>query len=93
MEDRNTKQNKTHTLLVQGRECAEITGVLDVDSFDEHCVILTTDCGEMTLEGEELRVGALDISKGELAVKGRISAVYYSDAAPAKRSLRARLFG
>ena len=93
MEEKGTREGKKHALSVLARERAEIVGVIEVESFDEHCVILKTDCGEMTLEGEELRVGALDISKGELAVKGHISAVYYSDAAPAKRSLRARLFG
>jgi sporulation protein YabP len=78
---------------VTARERAGITGVTRVDSFDEHCVILHTDCGEMTLEGEELHVGALDIGRGEIEVTGRICAIVYSDATPVRRGLRARLFG
>lgn len=93
MADKALQDSKKHTLSLLARAKASIAGVVQVDSFDEHCVILKTDCGEMTVEGEALHVGALDIDRGELEVTGHICAVYYSDAAPTKRSLRARLFG
>lgn len=93
MADKDTQQGKKHTLSVVARAHASIAGVTEVDSFDEHCVVLKTDCGEMTVEGEELHVGALDITRGEIEITGHICAVCYSDAAPVKRGLRARLFG
>ena len=67
--------------------------VAKAQCFDEHLVVLRTDCGEMTVEGEALHVGALDIDKGEIEITGRISAVCYTDAAAPKRGLRARFFG
>jgi sporulation protein YabP len=91
--EKASQQEKKHTLSVLARGRASITGVVRVDSFDEHTVILETDCGEMTLEGEDLHVGALDIDRGEIEVTGRICAVVYSDAAPTRRGWRARLFG
>lgn len=87
-----TKEGKAHTLTLRARERAEITGVCEVESFDEHGVVLRTDCGELSLEGEGLRVGTLDIARGVVEVSGRIDGVYYSESAPARRSLRARLF-
>jgi len=93
MTDKITQEAKKHTLSIIAREQVSITGVALVDSFDEHTVILKTDCGEMTVEGEELHVGALDIAKGEIEITGRICLIAYSDATPVKRSLRARLFG
>ncbi len=93
MTDKALQESKKHTLSMIARTQASIAGVTQVDSFDEHCVILKTDCGEMTLEGEELHVGALDIDKGEIKITGRICAICYSDTAPAMRGLRARLFG
>jgi len=92
MTQRETAEGKKHTLCVTARARASLTGVCDVQSFDERVVILKTDCGEMTVEGEELRVGTLDVEKGVVELTGRISALYYSDAAPAKKSLRARFF-
>ena len=93
MTEKATQENKRHTLALQARAKASIAGVTQVDSFDEHLVVLRTDCGEMTVEGEGLHVGALDIAKGEIEITGRVCAIYYSDAAPAKRGLRARFFG
>ena len=93
MTEKSTQPSKAHTLSVVAREQASIVGVTEVDSFDEHGVILKTDCGEMTVEGEGLHVSSLDIEKGKVEISGHICAIYYSEATPVKRSLRARLFG
>ena len=93
MTQKDAPQGKKHALSLTARERASIVGVTQVDSFDERLVVLKTDCGEVTVEGEALHVGALDIEKGEIEITGRISAVCYTDAAAPKRGLRARLFG
>lgn len=93
MAEKTGAEGKRHALTLSVREHAVIEGVTEVESFDEQSVILVTDCGELTLEGEGLHVGTLDISRGVVEVQGRICAVLYSDAAPVKRGLRARLFG
>ena len=84
---------KKHAVSALARERAEINGVSEVISFDEQSVILVTDCGELTLEGQGLHVGTLDIQKGLVEVTGRIDALLYSDKAVAKRGLRAKIFG
>lgn len=93
MADNALQEGKKHVLSLFSRTRASITGVTQVESFDEHCVILKTDCGEMTVEGEELHVGSLDLDKGEIEITGRVGAIVYGDVAPVKRGLRARLFG
>ena len=79
------QDNKAHTLTVQARTHAGIAGVVEVLSFDEESVVLNTLCGEMTVEGEGLHVGTLDMTKGVLDVDGQISAIYYREAAPQRR--------
>ncbi len=91
-ENLNT-EGKKHTLSLEARARVQITGVSDVQSFDEQSVVLMTDCGELTVEGEELHVSTLDIARGLVDVEGRICALCYGDAAPARKGLRARLFG
>lgn len=90
MTQKTTAEEKKHTLALTARASASLTGVCDVQSFDEHLVVLKTDCGELTVEGEALRVGTLDVERGVVELTGRICALYYSDAAPLKKSLRAR---
>jgi len=82
-----------HTLSLLTREKAEITGVVEVESFDEETVVLKTDCGEMTVEGRGLHVATLDIERGVVVLDGRVNAVYYTDVAPKRQGLRAKLFG
>ncbi|MBP3395662.1 MAG: sporulation protein YabP [Clostridia bacterium] len=86
-------EERAHSLVLEGRSGTVIEGVLEVHSFDEEAVILKTSCGDLTLEGEGLHVGALDIERGHVRIEGRINALYYSDAAPTRRGLRGRLFG
>ena len=93
MTQKGMAEEKKHTLTLSARARASLTGVCEVQSFDERCVILKTDCGEMTVEGEELRVGTLDTEHGLVELTGRICALYYNDALPAKKGLRARLWG
>ena len=93
MAERGLENEKKHTLPLGTRAHAEITGVTEVESFDEQCVVLRTDCGELTLEGDALHIGTLDIARGVVMVDGRVDGVYYSDAAPRRTGLRGRLVG
>ena len=93
MVERNTEhqEQKKHTLHLEARRRLLLEGVTDVESFDEHAVELVTDCGRLTVEGEGLHIGTLDVARGTLAVQGEIGGIYYSSATPQKRGLRARL--
>ena len=77
----NTKQqsSSSHNCLIYARSHADINGVREVLSFDENSVVLITGCGELTLEGSDIRVGALDTDRGIVSVDGKISALYYAD--------------
>ena len=67
-----------HTLCLTGRERAVITGVSDVDCFNEQLVVLLTDAGQMTVTGEGLHVENLNLKEGKLEVEGEISSIEYS---------------
>jgi sporulation protein YabP len=86
-------EGQAHALTLSARERLSVSGVKEVESFDEQSVILQTDCGEMTVEGEALHVGTLDIARGVVEVQGRISAILYQEAPVKKRGWRARLLG
>lgn len=82
-----------HDVSIKGRKHIDVTGVKEVLSFDERSVSLVTCGGEMTLEGEDLKIGALDTDKGLLSVDGRINGMYYYDGrTEEKRGILGRLF-
>lgn len=82
-----------HEIYLRHRREMNINGVRDVDSFDEQAAVLQTQDGELTVEGEGLKIGTLDTDKGIVTVSGKINALYYtSDESKEKRRLVSRLF-
>lgn len=76
----NAKQASSgHSCFIQSRSHTDINGVREVLSFDDGSVVLITDCGELTLEGSNIRVGTLDTERGIVSVDGKFSALYYAD--------------
>ena len=66
-----------HSLLLVGRAELTITGVTEVSRFEEDGVLLQTDMGELTVQGEQLQLKELSLDGGRVAVSGSISALIY----------------
>ena len=66
-----------HSLRLVGRAEITITGVTEVSRFEEDGVLLQTDMGELTVQGEQLQLKELSLEGGRVAVSGSISALVY----------------
>ncbi|MBE5771009.1 MAG: hypothetical protein E7336_06545 [Clostridiales bacterium] len=71
-----------HTLSMENRQRAALTGIAEVLAFDENQVILRTDTGEIALAGENLHVTKLMLDEGQLVVEGKIDGVFYTQKKP-----------
>lgn len=80
-ERKNTiqKSNIIQNLVLESREKLNISGALDVLSFDDQIVIVQTHLGLLTVKGEDLRISKLNIDSEEVIVDGTISSMSYSD--------------
>ena len=81
-----------HSLILENRKALTLTGVSDVDSFDEQSIIAYTDFGELTIRGKNLHINKLSLDTGELAVDGEISSMSYSDNRPDNSGFFSKLF-
>ena len=81
-----------HQLQLDGRARLHMTGVIEVESFDETTIVLTTTRGALIVRGENLHLQLLRLDGGEVLVDGTIDSLSYEDAAPAG-GFFARLFG
>ncbi|HOA33897.1 MAG TPA: sporulation protein YabP [Clostridiales bacterium] len=68
-----------HNLVLENRRKLSISGVLDVDSFDESTIIVNTEMGELTIQGQDLHINNLSIETGEMCIEGSISTLHYSE--------------
>ena len=66
------------------RAHAEVTGVSDVDCFNDSLVVLITELGVMTINGSSLNISQLNKEEGRLVVDGEFDAVEYSGRAKGK---------
>lgn len=82
-----------HRLQLEGREKLTVSGVEDVERFDESCIVLTTCAGTLVVSGQGLHIGKLSLDGGELHVDGRIDELAYEDAPDTRGGFLSRLFG
>lgn len=92
MAENKEKLIMPHNITLKDRCCLTVTGVTDVDSFDEVAIVAYTDIGELTIKGEELKINRLNTETGELNVEGKISSLSYLDEEPAARSFFSKVF-
>ena len=93
MNDYNTLPQAAHRLELIGREHLVISGVEDVERFDENGIVMATSAGTLEVTGEELHIGKLSLDGGELHVDGRVDSVSYEDGGREGGGLFRRLFG
>ena len=92
MDDRMREELGPHRLTLDDRRRLSLTGVTEVDSFDENTVRLRTNRGPVTVRGEGLQLRSLSPEDGQVRVDGTVSAVVYEQARPEGGFLR-RLLG
>ena len=92
MKDYNLPPAVEHRMELIGRERLIISGVEDVERFDETGIVMSTSVGILVITGEELHIGKLSLDGGELHVDGRIDSVTYEQESQS-RGLFGRVFG
>lgn len=93
MQDNNTESQK-HNVFLKSRAHLDLDGVSEVLSFDDNTVELETVMGEMSIEGENLRVSSLDTEKGVVIIDGKINSIFYNtDTQRTKRGFFGGMFG
>ena len=71
--------NVIQNLILENREKLNVSGVLDVLSFDDQIVIIETELGLLTVKGNDLKINKLSIDTEEVIVEGDICNLGYSE--------------
>lgn len=80
IDERKQFTNTTvQNLILENRGKLNISGVLDVLSFDDQIVIVETELGLLNVKGENLRINKLSIDTSEVIVEGDIVSLAYSE--------------
>ena len=73
--EEKVKQKRLHKMHMENRNKLEMTGIVDVISFDLNKVILESDCGMITIKGVNLHVSRLSVKKENWILTVRLKAM------------------
>ena len=91
-DDSRLPAEAAHHILLEGREQLTVSGVEEVESFDENTIVMLTNRGTLIVRGEELHIEKLSLDGGDLKVEGEIDSLTYEDSGRDKGGLFSRLF-
>ena len=92
-EEKKTRpEAAAHHVILEGRERLSVSGVEDVESFDESAIVMNTCEGTLVVRGEELHIEKLSLDGGDLKVEGSVDSLTYEDAGGERGGFLARLF-
>lgn len=92
-EDSRMRPEAAHHIILEERERLSVSGVEEVESFDENTIVMSTSRGTLVIRGENLHIEKLSLDGGDLKVEGDIDALTYEDGGRDRSGgLLARLF-
>src|SRR5690554_6353513 len=68
-----------HQIVVRGRKTLDITGVKQVESFDNEEFLLETDMGFLSIRGQHLQMKNLDVVQGKVSIQELVDDLVYLD--------------
>ncbi|MEW9110999.1 sporulation protein YabP [Cytobacillus gottheilii] len=75
----NKPNAQEHDVIMRGRRTLEISGVKQVESFDNEEFLLETVMGFLAIRGQNLQMKNLDVDKGIVSIKGKVFDLVYID--------------
>ncbi|MFX3631676.1 MAG: sporulation protein YabP [Candidatus Pristimantibacillus sp.] len=80
------KAQKRQEVKMLNRKLLEISGVLNVESFDSEEFLLETELGFLTIKGHNLHIKNLSLEQGLVAIEGFVHSLAYLDGNTAVKS-------
>lgn len=89
------QENKLpHNIIIENRKKLSISGVIEIESFEETTAVMITSMGRLEIGGENFRLIKSNTDTGELLMEGNVIDLYYSHKPDEKyKSKRFGLFG
>lgn len=91
-EEKKVRPEAAHHVILEEREQLAVSGVEEVESFDENTIVMYTCKGTLIVRGEGLHIEKLSLDGGDLKVEGDVDSLTYEDGSREKGGLLSRLF-
>ena len=92
-ENGHVHSGTVHTVTLEERERLCVSGVEEVESFDENTIVMDTVAGALVVRGSGLHIEQLSLDGGQLRVEGQVESLTYEEDRGGRGGLLSRLFG
>ena len=75
----NITGTRPQNLIIESRERLFISGVTDIESFDEEQLLVKTVLGDMIIAGKRFNVKKLNVDSGDLELVGYVISITYRE--------------
>ena len=91
LQENNKIQKNPHCISLENRKNLVLSGIKEVDNYDENTIDLYTEMGRLIIKGQNLNIKKLNLEFGDLEVDGEISSLIYSEG-KAKNGIFSKIF-
>ena len=91
-EENMPRMEGAHHVILEGREQLSVSGVEEVESFDESQIVMYTSKGALIVRGEGLHIEKLSLDGGDLKVEGMVDSLSYEENPRERGGFFSRLF-
>lgn len=88
----NRVRLRNQNIMLEDRERMTVTGVEQVDSFNDNTIILVTIKGGMVIKGANLNISKLNIEDGSVKIEGNINSINYTAKEATPKNIVGKLF-
>lgn len=67
-----------HNIVIENRQSLSATGIQNVDSYEDDCIVAQSECGEIIIKGHDLKITRLSVETGDMTVEGSIDSASYN---------------
>jgi sporulation protein YabP len=77
MAEPGKNNNKVQDIRLHSRKLLEISGVNNIESFDNEEFLLQTELGHLTIRGLNLHIKNLNLEQGFVSIEGTVNSLSY----------------
>lgn len=64
-------------IILENRKKLTISGITDINNFDENIISVITTLGYLTIKGSQLKINNLSVETGDVIIEGNINSLFY----------------
>ncbi|MBC8587936.1 sporulation protein YabP [Paratissierella segnis] len=83
---------QSQNIVIEDRNFVTISGVEQVDSFNDNNIVLSTIKGGLSIKGEGLNVAKLNLDDGSVKISGLINSIVYITKEGTPKNLIGKIF-